>query len=102
MSNPYLGHKDVSYKTLTSDGRQITSSSGNHIIKFFHPETNINIPITILRFETFVSGCKLYINDEIMSIHHIDPDSILSFEDIKIWKITIIEPNIEYKWTAII
>jgi hypothetical protein len=89
--------------TLSSGGKKTTSAT-NTVIKFSFDEDKDGIvrdvAVKYIFFETFASACTISINGE-DTIHPIDANSSISFQDIDIKEVKILESTVEYRWTAL-
>lgn len=91
-------------RSFSSGDKEI--STGNDVITFDSPNDVYDYNNTIefnsveyLSFETFNQSCKIKLNDE-ETVHFIDVNSIVVFADFMIYKLTIIDADVEYYYTA--
>jgi len=82
-------------RTFSSGGKQV--STANQVVDFL--EDGRNYGVDFLKFETFGTQCTIKLNNE-DTIHWLDANSELIFEDIFIDKFTIVDSGVEYLFTA--
>lgn len=84
-------------RTLSSNGKQ--TSTANQTITFSETKDGVtyNLYLGYLTFETYALQCSIKINDE-DTVHVLAPDTQLTFDNIEIRKITIIDGAVEYSW----
>lgn len=89
-------------RTLSSNGKQTSDANGNQVIEFFDSaDPTKKVSVNTFIFETFNNGCFIILNDDVNVRHEVDSQDSIGFEGLHIYKVTIVEPNIQYRWTAI-
>jgi len=83
-------------RTFSSGGKQV--STANQVFDFI--DDGRNYGVDFLKFETFTSPCSIRIGSE-NTIHWLNANSEIIFEDIFIDKFTIIDSGVEYYYTAL-
>lgn len=88
-------------RTLSSNGKQISRAEGNQVIEFYDTASSDKINVSAFVIETFATGCFIILNDDVDVLHEIDSQSEIGFDGLNIYKVTIVQPNVQYRWTAI-
>jgi hypothetical protein len=86
------------YRRTFTSGDKLTSTA-NQVIDF-KIDDNTNVDVEYLNFQTFATPCHIKLNDE-ETVHWIDANSELTFTDMYIDKITIIDAEIQFYYTAL-
>jgi hypothetical protein len=91
-------------RSFSSGDKKI--STANQVITFKRPEDNREYNNTLaynsveyLSFETYDTPCKIKLNDE-GTVHLVEANSKVVFSDFVITKLTIVDANVEYYYTA--
>lgn len=86
-------------RTFSSGGKKV--STANQVVDFAIDMTSSDIDCNVqyFKFETFATPCSIKLNGE-ATVHWLDANSEIVFEDINIDRFEIVEAGVEHYYTA--